>query len=104
MKGTGEVKYLVEPKNSLKDRNILIVDDILDGGITLSKIKEYCKSQGANEVYTAVMTQKNRDRDPGGLKSADFIAFNVENEFLIGFGLDYKGYLRNLPEIYSVQA
>lgn len=103
IKGSGNVKYLVEPKKSLKGRNVLIVDDVLDGGITLAKIKEYCKSKGAAEVYTAVMTQKNRQRDTGGLDSADFIAFNTENEFLIGFGLDYKGYLRNLPEIYSVQ-
>ncbi|MBT4964409.1 MAG: hypoxanthine-guanine phosphoribosyltransferase [Francisellaceae bacterium] len=101
---SNNVDFIVKPKKSLKNRVVVVVDDILDGGITMAEVSKFCKNSGATEVYTAVMTQKNRKRDSGGLKSADFIAFNAGNEFLVGFGLDYKGYLRNLPEIYSVQS
>ena len=93
------LEWLLKPKTPIKDRTILIIDDILDEGITLSVIKEYCLEQGATAVYTAVLL----DKDLGHSKpiSADFVGLPVENRYLFGYGLDYKGYLRNAPGIYA---
>jgi len=98
----GDLHWLVEPKLALQDRSVLIVDDILDGGLTLAAIIDYCKQAGAKEVLTAVMVNKVREREVGGDVTPDFAGLEAENRFLFGFGLDYKGYLRNAPGIYAV--
>jgi len=102
-KTTGaELVWKVRPESSLKDRVILIVDDILDGGLTLSAIVEYCHAQGARSVLTAVLVDKLNARELGGLRSADFCGLHADNHYLFGYGMDYKGYLRNAPGIYMV--
>lgn len=95
----GNIEWLLKPKTALKDRNLLIVDDILDEGITLAAIQDYCLKQGAASVYIAVLLDKNLGR----IKpiSADFIGLEVENRYLFGYGMDYKGYLRNAAGIYA---
>ena len=95
----GNIEWLLKPKTALKDRNLLIVDDILDEGITLAAIQDYCLKQGAASVYSAVLLDKNLGR----VKpiSADFIGLEVENRYLFGYGMDYKGYLRNAAGIYA---
>lgn len=98
----GDLHWLVEPRQSLKDRTIVIVDDILDGGITLAAIIDYCNQAGAKEVLTAVMVNKIRERDPGVNFDPDFVGLDTEDRYLFGFGLDYEGYLRNAPGIYAV--
>lgn len=98
----GDLHWLVEPRQSLKNRTVLIVDDILDGGITLAAIIDYCKQAEAAEVLTAVMVNKVREREPGGDFIPDFVGLETEDRYLFGFGLDYKGYLRNAPGIYAV--
>ena len=81
---------------------MVIVDDILDGGITLNEILKYCQENGAKEVYSAVLVDKASARLPSGLPTADFCGLTVENHYVFGFGMDYKGYLRNAPGIYVV--
>jgi hypoxanthine phosphoribosyltransferase len=98
----GDLHWLVEPRNDLTDRTILIVDDIMDGGLTLSAIIDYCKQAGAKDVYTAVMVNKVREREPGVTFEPDFSGLKTENKFLVGFGLDYDEYIRNAPGIYAV--
>lgn len=98
----GDLHWLVEPRQSLIDRTVLVVDDIMDGGLTLAAIIDYCQQAGAKEVYTAVMVNKLREREPGVNFEPDFIGLEAENKFLIGFGLDYDEYLRNAPGIYTV--
>jgi len=98
----GELTWLVKPQKKLKNRTILIVDDILDGGITLAGIVDYCKEQGAKEVYTAVLIDKQRERPEKAVQKADFAALEVENKFIYGYGMDYGEYLRNAPGIYAV--
>lgn len=98
----GDLHWLVEPRQSLKDRTVLIVDDIMDGGLTLSAIIDYCKQAGAADVYTAVMVSKIREREPGVDFEPDFVGLTTEDKFLFGFGLDYEEYLRNAPGIYAV--
>lgn len=102
-KTTGkELVWKVTPQCSLKNRTVLIVDDILDGGITLAEIVEYCQMQGAKEVMTAVLVDKNNARLPEGIPHADFCGLQVDNHYVFGYGMDYKGYLRNAPGIYMV--
>ncbi|MGZ4990993.1 MAG: hypoxanthine-guanine phosphoribosyltransferase [Methylobacter sp.] len=95
----GSIKWLVKPETSLKGRTVLIVDDILDEGITLQAIYEYCREQGATEVYSAVLVDKILDHQKP--VDVDFIGLKVENRYLFGYGMDYKGYLRNAPGIYA---
>lgn len=98
----GELTWLVKPQKSLEGRTVLIVDDILDGGVTLAGIVEYCKAHGAKEVFTAVLIDKQRERPENAVQKADFAALEVENKFIYGYGMDYAEYLRNAPGIYAV--
>ena len=95
----GSIDWLLKPETPLKDRTILIVDDILDEGITLKAIYQYCREQGATAVYSAVLVDKILDHQKP--VAADFIGLKVENRYLFGYGMDYKGYLRNAPGIYA---
>lgn len=97
-----ELVWKVTPQVSLKNRTVLIVDDILDGGITLNEIVNYCREQGAREVLTAVLVDKNNARLSNGLPQADFSGLQVDNHYVFGYGMDYKGYLRNAPGIYMI--
>ncbi len=92
-----------KPLLDLQGRHVLIFDDILDGGITLKGIVAYCKELDAASVKTAVMIDKLGQRDASGLSKADYTGLEVDGSaFLIGYGMDYKGYLRNLPEVRKV--
>jgi len=95
----GSIKWLLEPKTPLTGRNVLLIDDILDEGITLAAIKDYCLEHGAAHVYTVVLLDKSIDK----IKpiTADYVGLTVENRYIFGYGLDYKGYLRNAPGIYA---
>ena len=99
----GDLHWLVEPRQSLQDRTVLIVDDIMDGGLTLSAIIDYCQQSGAKKVQTAVMVSKKRQREPGVNFEPDYVGLTTEDKFLFGFGLDYQEYLRNVPGIYAVE-
>ena len=99
----GEVEWLARPRSDIKDRTILIVDDILDGGITLAAIKQDFMKQGAKNTYTAVLVDKKRSRPAEGLQKADYVGLEIEDKFIFGFGMDYKSYLRNLAGIYVVE-
>lgn len=98
----GDLHWLVEPRQSLQDRTVLVIDDVMDGGLTLAAIIDYCKQLGAKAVYTAVMVNKVRVREKGGEIEPDFIGVHTEDRYLVGFGLDYHEYLRNAPGIYAV--
>ncbi len=98
----GAIHWLHEPKISMKDRSVLVVDDILDGGITLAEVVAYCQKHGAKKVYTAVLLDKYQKRVEGGLAQADFVGIPIEDHFVFGFGLDYHGYWRNTNAIYHI--
>lgn len=97
-----QLKWVVKPRQSLKGRTVLIVDDILDHGITLAGIVEYCREQGARAVKTAVLVEKQVDRPALAVQKADYTGVIVENHYLYGYGMDYQGYLRNAPGIFAV--
>jgi hypoxanthine phosphoribosyltransferase len=88
------------PKLDLNNRTILLLDDILDEGVTLLAIKEKCLSLGAKDVYSAVLIEKNL---PHSKKiKADFVGLEVPNRYVFGCGMDAYGWWRNLPAIYAL--
>ncbi|WP_027157360.1 hypoxanthine-guanine phosphoribosyltransferase [Methylobacter luteus] len=95
----GHIEWILKPGTPLRNRTILLVDDILDEGITLQAICQYCLEQGAESVFTAVLIDKILDHEKP--VKADFIGLKVEDRYLFGYGMDYKGYLRNAAGIYA---
>jgi hypoxanthine phosphoribosyltransferase len=99
--GKREIDWLCKPHLPLQGRTVLLVDDILDEGHTLKAISEYCRCCGAARVYTAVLVEKHHDRRVAGM-TADFTGLAVEDRYVFGCGMDYKGYLRNLNGIFTL--
>lgn len=97
----GELHWIQEPSISLQDRNVLIVDDIFDEGITLLEIAKYCKEKGADKIRSAVLVNKLHDRKIN--YKPDYVGLNIEDRYLFGFGMDYKNYLRNVNAIHAVK-
>ena len=97
-----DLHWIVKPVCDMKGRRVVVVDDILDGGLTLAAVANYCKEQGAEKVYTAALVEKIRDREADGIQEVDFAGLKVEDHYVFGYGMDYKGYLRNAPGIYVV--
>lgn len=97
-----DLQWKVKPSVNMQGRTVVVVDDILDGGVTLGAIIEYCKEKGASKVYSAVLVDKCHARLPDGHAKADFSGLEVGNHYVFGYGMDYKGYLRNAPGIYIV--
>jgi hypoxanthine phosphoribosyltransferase len=100
-RGGRELKWITRPSQSLQGRTVLVVDDILDEGLTLAAILAYCREQGASAVYSAVLVEKLHERRASGL-SADFVGVQVEDRYVFGYGMDYHGYWRNVRGIYAV--
>lgn len=96
-----DVHWISEPGISLAGRTVLIVDDILDEGNTLADVISHCKGAGASEVFSAVLIEKQHNRNFAGTK-ADFTGLQVDDRYVFGFGMDYRGYLRNLNGIYAI--
>ena len=68
----------------------------------MQSIVDYCRAEQASAIYTGVLVDKHNARIEGGYPKADFTGLNVDNHYVFGYGLDYKGYLRNAPGIYVV--
>jgi len=97
-----ELNWLKKSEKSLKDRTVLLVDDILDEGITLAAIVDYCHEVGAKTVLTAVLAEKILEKDKP-IKKADFTGLTVPNKYVFGYGMDYHEYHRNLAGIYALK-
>ena len=107
VKSSGVVKIVKDLDVPLAGKDILIVEDILDSGLTLSYIKELLESRGPRSIRIATLLDKPSRRQVD--LQADYIGFSVPDEFVIGYGLDYDEKYRNLPyigilkpEVYSV--
>ncbi len=99
---TGDaIEWLAYPNMKLENRTVLILDDILDEGYTLAAIEQYCRDQGARDVISAVLLQKKHDRLKAGMY-CDFVALEVDDRYVFGYGMDYKGKLRHLNRIYAI--
>jgi hypoxanthine phosphoribosyltransferase len=78
-------------------KDVLVIDDILDSGRTITTVYELLRQQKAASVKTCVLLRKKL---PGGpTMAADYVGFEIDNEFVVGYGLDFNGYYRNLPDI-----
>ena len=97
----GQLAWRARPGTDLEGRAVLVVDDILDEGITLRAIVDYCRQAGAREVRVAVLVQKRHDRNLTGLVP-DFKGLDVPDRYVFGCGMDYREYFRNLPAIYAL--
>ncbi len=97
----GSLKWIVKPTHALANREILLIDDILDEGVTLAALIKHCKSAGARAVYSAVLVDKQRERKHD--LRADFTGLSVPDRYVFGYGMDYKGYWRNASAIYAVK-
>ena len=83
----------------VRDQDILLVDDILDTGLTLTKLSSTLLESGARSVRTCVLLRKHH----AAHLHSDFIGFEIPNEFVVGYGLDHAGQHRNLPDIRCLQ-
>lgn len=100
-KGGDEMHWITKPELSLKDKNILLMDDIFDEGKTLEYLHKWAIEQGAASVYSAVMVNKLHSRKPAQYK-ADFSAHDVPDEYVFGMGMDYQGAWRNASGIWAL--
>lgn len=97
----GALKWLAQPDMALTGRDVLIIDDILDEGLTLKAIRDWCHDAGAQKVWIAVATDKQHDRKMPGL-TADFVGLPIVDRYIFGEGLDYHGFFRNVSGIYAL--
>ena len=96
-----EISWRLAPRDNVKDRTVLVVDDILDEGITLAAIRRKLIEMGAGTVYSAVFADKAIGREKPA--QADFVGVTVPNRYVFGFGMDAYGLWRNLPAIYALK-
>ena len=96
----GPIHWLVKPSKDIEGKTVLILDDILDEGITLREIVTTCEAMKAKAIYTAVLFDKDIVKEKSYIPN--FIGLKVPNRFVFGYGLDCKGLGRNLPHLYAL--
>ena len=102
MRSTGDVEILKDLSNPIREKDVIVVEDIVDTGLTLSRLLEILESRGANSIKLASFLDKPEPRIKTELK-IDYTGFVVPNEFVVGYGLDAAGRYRNLPFIAVVK-
>ncbi|PAW60035.1 MAG: hypoxanthine phosphoribosyltransferase [Verrucomicrobiia bacterium Tous-C3TDCM] len=95
MESSGTVKFLDHALPDVKGRHVLLLDDILDTGRTLKAVADRLMEEGCIAVHTGVLLAKDKVRAED--VQADYVGFEIGDEFVVGYGLDYKGRYRNLP-------
>ncbi len=98
--GGGDITWALRPRSAVQGRVVLVLDDILDEGETLAAIRQVLLEEGASEVFTAVMTDKDHGRDKP--LHADYVGIRVPDRYVFGYGMDVHGLWRNLPDIYAL--
>jgi hypoxanthine phosphoribosyltransferase len=99
---TGQLKTLIGLSESIFNQDILIVEDIMDTGLTLSKVVEELRSLGTRSVDIVTLIRKAPAREHA--VQPRYIGFDIDHEFVLGYGLDYEGLGRNLKDIYKQSA
>lgn len=95
-------KTVLELTGDVSGRNVLIVDDILDSGRTLRRVQAMIREHGARSVRAAVLLRKP-DKVPSDVQ-VDFVGFDIEDLFVVGYGLDYDDHYRNYPHVGVLHA
>lgn len=94
---TGEVKIYYDIREDISDKDVLLIDDIIDSGITLNQIRERILSRCPRSLKICIFLDKKERRIVD--VPVDYIGFEIPNEYVVGYGLDYDGKFRNLPYI-----
>jgi hypoxanthine phosphoribosyltransferase len=102
MQSSGDVEILKDLSNPIRGKDVIVVEDIVDTGLTLSRLLEILGSRGANSIKLASFLDKPEPRIKKELK-IDYTGFVVPNKFVVGYGLDAAGRYRNLPFIAVVR-
>ena len=100
VESTGKVTELIGLNEEVKGRTVVIIEDIVDSGRTMYGMVEKLKSLGTDDIRIATLFFK-----PEALQydlNIDYVAMNIPNDFIVGYGLDYDGYGRNLRDIYTL--
>lgn len=98
METTGVVKFHEAGLVSIKDKDVIVVEDIVDTGNTLAALLKFLERYEPRSVKVcSLLFKKDAYRHPMPI---DYVCFEVENRFLLGYGLDFDGYGRNIPEVY----
>ncbi len=98
----GTLQWVKRPPAYLRNRVVLLIDDLLDHGLTLGAAVDACAEMGAAEVLTAVLVIKDVANRPG-LATTDFHGLATPDRYLFGYGMDYKTWWRNGPGIYAAR-
>ena len=98
-KSSGEVEIRKDLSGSIENRHVIIVEDIIDSGFTLSYLSRMLQARGAKSIAICTLLDKPARRAPGITLKADYSGFEIPDEFVVGYGLDYSESYRNLPYI-----
>ena len=98
-KSSGEVEIRKDLSSSIEGKHVIIVEDIVDSGFTLTYLTKMLASRGAASIKLCTLLDKPSRRAPGITLKSDYAGFEVGNEFVVGYGLDYAEKYRNLPYI-----
>ena len=96
---SGIVEIVHDIRTDIKDRDVLIVDDIMDSGYTLEKVVEYLRGKSPRSLKICVLLDKPSRRKVD--ISPDYIGFNIPDVFIVGYGLNYGDHYRNIPYIFT---
>ncbi len=100
-KSTGEVKLTLDLTHSIEGKHVMIVEDIIDTGLTMNYLSKTLSARNPKRIMSASLLLK-----PDAMKvkfKADYVGFEIANDFVVGYGLDYQGYYRNLAHIARVE-
>lgn len=99
----GQLIWKHQCETNLKDKHVILVDDIFDEGYTLMAVDEWCKEQGAKSVKSVVMVSKKHDRGYASYQ-VDYHGLTVDDLYIFGYGMDYQEKLRHLVHIYYLES
>ncbi len=100
-KTSGIVRILKDLDQNIEERHVIIVEDIIDTGLTLQYLKETLMQRNPRSIKLAALLDKPERRKVN--IQADYVGINIPDEFVVGYGLDYRGNYRNLPDIYLLK-
>jgi hypoxanthine phosphoribosyltransferase len=99
---SGEVRLLKDLDTTLAGRNVVIIEDIVDTGLTLTYLQEILRARGPQALRTACLLSKPSRRQVD--VKVDYVGFTIEDRFVVGYGLDYGEQYRNLPHIAVLES
>ena len=102
MSSTGKLEFIVPLQQVVDNRDIIIIEDIVDSGLTIHQLKAHLRAEGATSVRVASMLFKPNKLEYDDARP-DYVGHELSDEFVIGYGLDFDGFVRNLDAVYKVK-